>query len=232
MTVYDEPPRFLPCGDTGLSVEFAGGIDRRVNDRVQRLFRHLLVKSIPGVVDLNPTYQSLFIQYRPWKCSFERLVLIVEDCLKSPEEDHDRQAARVVRIPVCYGGVYGPDMDEVAAFHTMSADQVIRLHTAPEYYVYMIGFTPGFPYLGGLDARLFTPRKKEPRKWVSAGSVGIADHQTGIYSIDSPGGWQLIGKTPLRLFDWQRTDAFLLNPGDSLQFIPITEDEFESYSHH
>ena len=231
MSVYYEPPRFLPCGDTGLSVEFADGIDRWVNDRVQRLFRHLQAKSFPGIVDLNPTYRSLFIQYRPWECSFENLVMLVEEGLKAPEEGHVRQAA-LVRIPVCYGGVYGPDMDEVAAFHGMSPDQVIRLHSAPEYYVYMIGFTPGFPYLGGLDERLYTPRKKEPRKWVCAGSVGIADRQTGIYSIDSPGGWQLIGKTPLRLFDRQRPDPFLLSPGDSLQFVPITEDEFESYSHH
>jgi inhibitor of KinA len=231
MTVYDEPPRFLPCGDTGLSVEFAGGIDRRVNDRVQRLFRQLLEKFIPGVVDLNPTYQSLLIQYHPWKCSYENLVLIIGESLKSPEEGQLRQA-ELVRIPVCYGGVYGPDMDAVAAFHAMSTDQVIRIHSAPEYYVYMIGFTPGFPYLGGLDERLHTPRKKEPRKLVSAGSVGIADCQTGIYSIDSPGGWQLIGKTPLRLFDQQGLAPFLLSPGDSLQFVPITEDEFESYSHY
>lgn len=230
MSVYDGPPRFLPCGDTGLSVEFAGGIDRRVNDRVQRLFRHLLIKSIPGVVDLNPTYQSLFIQYCPWKCSFENLVMLVGEGLKPAEEGYNRQAA-LVRVPVCYGGVYGPDMDEVATFHGMSPDQVIRIHSAPEYYVYMIGFTPGFPYLGGLDARLYTPRKKEPRKWVGAGSVGIADRQTGIYSIDSPGGWQLIGKTPFRLFDCKRPDPFLLSPGDTLQFVPVTEDEFASYSY-
>jgi inhibitor of KinA len=231
MTVSYDPPRFLPCGDTGLSVEFADGIDRLVNDRVQRLFRYLRAKPFPGIVDLNPTYRSLFIQYRPWECSFENLVLRVEQGLMIPDEDHARKADPV-RIPVCYGGVYGPDMDEVAAFHDITTDQVIRLHAAPEYYVYMIGFTPGFPYLGGLDERLFTPRKKEPRKLVSAGSVGIADRQTGIYSIESPGGWQLIGKTPLRLFDRQRPDPFLLSPGDSLQFVPITEDEFESYSHH
>ena len=231
MTVFYDSPRYLPCGDTGLSVEFADGIDRSVNDRVQRLFRYLQAKSFPGIVDLNPTYRSLFIQYRPWECSFENLVLLVEQGLMIPDEGHARKADSV-RMPVCYGGVYGPDMDEVAAFHGLSPEQIVRLHTGPEYYIYMIGFTPGFPYLGGLDERLFTPRKKEPRKWVSAGSVGIADRQTGIYSIDSPGGWQLIGKTPLKLFDQQRPDPFLLNPGDILQFIPITEDEFESYSHH
>jgi KipI family sensor histidine kinase inhibitor len=230
MTIFFDSPRFLPCGDTGLSVEFADGIDRLVNDRVQCLFRYLRAKSFPGIVDLNPTYRSLLVQYRPWQCSFENLVLLVEEGLKVRDEGYVRQADPV-RIPVCYGGVYGPDMEEVSAFHGLTADQVIQLHSSPEYYVYMIGFTPGFPYLGGLDERLFTPRKKEPRKMVSAGSVGIADRQTGIYSIDSPGGWQLIGKTPLRLFDQELQDPFLLSPGDFLQFVPITEDEFESYSH-
>lgn len=230
MTVYD-PPRFLPCGDTGLSVEFSDGIDRRVNDRVQQLFRHFLHNAFAGIVDLNPTYRSLFIQYCPWQCSFEHLVFLVEEGLKSDEKDHVRQAAPV-RIPVCYGGVYGPDMDAVCEFHGLSADRIIELHAAPEYHVYMIGFTPGFPYLGGLDERLFTPRKKEPRKLVSAGSVGIADRQTGIYSIDSPGGWQLIGKTPLQLFDRDRPDPFLLSPGDTLRFVAVTEVEFESYLHH
>jgi inhibitor of KinA len=230
MAVVYDPPRFLPCGDSGLSVEFADGIDRLVNDRVQRLFRHLQAKSFPGIVDLNPTYRSLFIQYRPWECSFENLVLLVEEALKAPDEGQFRAAA-LVRIPVCYGGIYGPDLDEVAAFHGMSPEKVVRLHVAPKYYVYMIGFTPGFPYLGGLDEQLFTPRNKEPRKSILAGSVGIADRQTGIYSIDSPGGWQLIGKTPLRLFDRQRNAPFLLNPGDFLQFVPITEDEYERYSH-
>ncbi len=229
MVLYN-PPRYLPCGDTGLSVEFADGIDRSVNDRVQRLLRYFKAKSFPGIVDLNPTYRSLFIQYRPWECSFENLVLLVEKALKAPDDGRFSHSVPV-RIPVCYGGVYGPDMDEVAAFHDMSAEQVVRLHVAPEYYVYMIGFTPGFPYLGGLDERLFTPRKKEPRKRVSAGSVGIADRQTGIYSINSPGGWQLIGKTPLKLFDRDQADPFLLQPGDSLKFVSITEDEFESHSH-
>jgi inhibitor of KinA len=231
MTVIYDSPRFLPCGDTGLSVEFADGIDRLVNDRVQRLFRHLRAKSFPGIVDLNPTYRSLIIQYRPWECSFENLVLLVEEALKAPDEGRFR-AADPVRIPVCYGGIYGPDLDEVAAFHGMSPEKVVRLHVAPKYYVYMIGFTPGFPYLGGLDERLFTPRKKEPRKRVPAGSVGIADRQTGIYSIDSPGGWQLIGRTPLSLFDRKRPDPFLLNPGDILLFVPITEKEFERHSNH
>lgn len=230
MAVWYDPPRYLPCGDTGLCVEFSDGIDRSVNARVQRLFRQLKAEPASGIVDLNPTYRSLFIQYLPWRCSFENLVIRVENALQSVDEGCVRQRDPV-RIPVCYGGNQGPDLDEVADFHDMQPADVVRLHTAPMYYVYMIGFTPGFPYLGGLDERLFTPRKKEPRKRVPAGTVGIADRQTGIYSIDSPGGWQLIGRTPLRLFDTGRSDPFLLVPGDQLQFFPISEDEFKGYSH-
>jgi KipI family sensor histidine kinase inhibitor len=232
MTVIYEFPRFLPCGDTGLSVEFADGIDRTVNDRVQNLFRYFRERNCPGIQDLNPTYRSLFIQYHPWICSFENLVLLVEEGLNAHDSAGAGRQAVPVEIPVCYGGVHGPDLQDVADFHGLSADDVICLHSAPEYYVYMIGFTPGFPYLGGLDERLFTPRKTKPRQKVAAGTVGIADRQTGIYSIDSPGGWQLIGRTPLRLFDIDQAEPFLLNPGDSLRFIPIPEETFERYSHH
>lgn len=230
ITLYDRP-LFLPCGDTGLTVEFADGIDHRVNDRVQRLFRYFRAKSFVGIVDLNPTYRSLFIQYHPRECSFENLVLHVEEALGALEGDVVYESAPL-RIPVCYGRHFGPDLEEVAAFHGITTEEVVHLHSAPEYYVYMIGFTPGFPYLGGLDERLFTPRKREPRKWVSAGTVGLADRQTGIYSIDSPGGWQLIGKTPFKLFDINRPEPFLFKPGDSLRFFPITEGEFENYSRH
>jgi KipI family sensor histidine kinase inhibitor len=231
MPLIYESPRFLPCGDMGLSVEFADGIDRSVNDQVQRLFRYFRQQSHPGIQDVNPTYRSLFIQYQPGLCSFENLVLLVEEGLKTHDSDAARQTAPV-EIPVCYGGVHGPDLEAVADFHGLSKDDVVCLHSTPEYYVYMIGFTPGFPYLGGLDERLFTPRKTQPRQKVAAGTVGIADRQTGIYSIDSPGGWQLIGRTPLKLFDIDQPEPFLLNPGDSLRFVPIPEESFERYSHH
>jgi inhibitor of KinA len=227
MNEYMEP-RILLCGDTGVSVEFGKDIDPDINHRVQELFKVLGARRLPGVLGLNPTYRSLFIQYDPWLCSFERLLLTVEDCLKSSDEAA-AAVAPVVEVPVCYGGEYGPDLDEVASFHGMSPEEVVRLHCASVYYVYMIGFTPGFAYLGGLDERLHTPRKKEPRKVVPAGSVGIADRQTGIYPIDSPGGWQLIGKTPVQLFDLEKDDPFLIHAGQSLKFKAITREEFENH---
>ncbi len=221
--------RILPCGDTGISVEFGSSIDPAINARVRRLFSVLKSGNHPGILDLNPTYRSLFIQYDPWECSFESLVQTIEECIQSSIEPVENAGA-VVEIPVCYGGDFGPDLEEVAALHDLGPNDVIRLHSTPVYQVYMIGFTPGFPYLGGLDQRLQTPRKSNPRKTVPAGSVGIADRQTGIYSIDSPGGWRIIGKTPLHLFDQGRKMPFLLQPGDFVRFVPISGEDFAKHS--
>lgn len=225
----DTKPRILLCGDTGITVEFGDRIDPEINSRVRRLFGALKSAKMPGVLDLNPTYRSLFIQYDPMVCSFERLAQIVEEHSESGSEIAD-EASRVKEVPVCYGEEFGPDLEEIAAFHKLDPDEVVRLHCAPVYRVYMIGFTPGFPYLGGLDERLHTPRKSEPRKKVPAGTVGIADQQTGIYPIESPGGWQLIGRTPLKLFDPARETPFLIEAGDSIRFVPITRNEFEKHS--
>jgi KipI family sensor histidine kinase inhibitor len=219
-------PRFLPCGETAVSVEFGNIIDLEVNRRVHALSRRLAEARLPGILSLNPTYRSLFVQYDPWESSYEQLILEIEKLLQEP--DGPLKDERVMNIPVCYGGEYGPDIEEVASAHGLTVEEVITLHSAPLYHVYMIGFTPGFAYLGGLDPRLFIPRKTTPRIRVPAGSVGIADQQTGIYSIESPGGWQLIGRTPLKLFDPARPAPFLLKAGMSIKFIPISADE---YSH-
>ena len=223
-----EKPRVLPCGDTAVSVEFGNAIDRSINERVQGLYRSLKSSRPPGILDLTPSYRSLPIQYDPWECSFENLLLLVEECLDRPTAVESREAERV-EIPVCYGGELGPDLEEVAAFHGLTAERVVELHCAPVYYVYMIGFAPGQPYLGGLDERLITPRREDPRKKVPAGSVGIADKQAGIYAVESPGGWHLIGRTPLKIFDPRRADPFYLKAGDEVRFKPITKEEFERY---
>jgi KipI family sensor histidine kinase inhibitor len=176
---------------------------------------------------MNPTYRALFIEYDARLISCERLMLLVEEALEAPiPSAEDRET---VEVPVCYGREYGPDLEEVAALHSLSSQEAIALHSASFYHVYMIGFTPGFPYLGGLDPRLATPRRKTPRDRIPAGSVGIADRQSGIYPIESPGGWQIIGRTPLRLFDLNRSPVFLIRAGQTLRFRPITRDEFEGY---
>lgn len=211
-----------------MSVEFGDGIDPSINRRVQDLADFMRRQRItqPGILELNPTYRSLFIQYDPWECSFEQLLVTIERGMASAGTE---ATVRLVplEIPVCYGLEFGPDLDEVAAIHGLAPEQVVELHARPVYDVVMVGFTPGFPYLSGLDERLITPRKSRPRKSVPAGSVGIADRQTGIYSIDSPGGWRIIGRTPLKLFDPERSDPFLIRPGDRLRFNPVTRKEFE-----
>jgi inhibitor of KinA len=220
-------PRMLLCGDSAISVEFGNRIDPVINAQVQRLFRELKKQSLPGVLGLIPSYRALLIQYDPWSCSCERLLQWVEDALHSDVQGLTADTA-LFEIPVCYGNEYGPDLEAVAAFHNLSPERVIELHSRPLYSVFMIGFSPGFPYLGALDERLVTPRRQEPRSNVPAGSVGIADRQTGIYSLDSPGGWQLIGRTPMKLFDLARTEPFLLKPGDRVRFKPIARDVFGS----
>lgn len=226
-SVY-EKPRILLCGEGAVSVELGNAIDRSLNEQVHALFRALKSLNQPGILDLNPTYRSLLIQYDPWDCSFEHLMLAIEGCLQNQPAAVWNEA-ETVEIPVCYGGGLGPDLEEVAAFHRLTTAQVVELHCAPLYHVYMIGFAPGFPYLGGLDERLFTPRLTEPRQKVPAGSVGIADRQTGVYPMESPGGWRLIGRTPLKLFDLARPEPFTLNPGNKVRFKPITREAFESY---
>lgn len=229
--MYAEP-RVLLCGDTAISIEFGDEIDLDINRRVRHLYREFKADRYPpGILDINPTYRSLFIRYDPWICSLEKLLLITEEKLKACG-DADLDPERIMEIPVCYEAEFGLDIGEVADFHDIRTENVIEFHTAPVYHVYMIGFILGFPYLGGLDERLYTPRKKDPRKTVPAGSVGIADRQTGIYPVVSPGGWQIVGKTPLKIFDPGKKEPFLFQMGDRVRFRSITRDEFESYTNH
>lgn len=220
-------PRFRICGDQAVSIELGNGIDVGVNRRVHALHRAIKKKSMPGILSLNPTYRSLFVFYDPGLCSFERLISVFQEVL-SHLEDMDQGSSALVEIPVCYGGDLGPDLPDLAAFHGFTEQEVIRRHTDRSYHVYMIGFTPGFPYLGGLDPALATPRKPTPRAKVPPGSVGIAELQTGIYPIESPGGWQIIGRTPLKLFDLDRDPPFLLESGMTVRFRAISREEYEN----
>lgn len=218
-------PRIKICGETAISVELEDAVDPEVNGRVHDLCRRLRTAEVPGVLCAVPTYRALFVHYDPWVCSLERLLLILEEIWKDPLASP--AGGRMVEIPVCYGLEMGPDLAEVAGFHGMSEAEVIALHSRPVYQVYMMGFTPGFPYLGGLDPRLHTPRRAVPRKRVAAGSVGIADKQTGIYPIESPGGWRIIGRTPLVLFDPGGEPPFLVEAGDFIRFRPIGREDYE-----
>jgi len=221
-------PKILLTGDSALTIEFGAAIDPLINRRVQTLYKKLKTDPPSGVIDLIPTYRSLLIQYDPISLSDEHLRKIISS-LMDEAEGLVKEAARIVEVPVCYGKGFGLDLEEVAAYHQLTVDDVIRIHSQSTYQVYMIGFTPGFPFMGGLDKRLLTPRKKIPREIVPAGTVGLAGQQTGIYPIESPGGWQLIGRTPIKLFDLCLGDPFYLKPGDQVIFKPISKEEFEDY---
>jgi KipI family sensor histidine kinase inhibitor len=228
--MYDAP-KFLGSGDSCLVVEFSDSIETEANFRLQNLMRTLASMNVKGIREFVPTYRSLSIHYDPIKLGREKLEAIAHKTLGSLGGGCE-ETRRVLVVPVVYGGEYGPDMSNVRAHTGYSEDEIIKRHTVPEYYCYMLGFTPGFAYLGGMDETLATPRLKNPRALIPAGSVGIAGKQTGAYSIDSPGGWQLIGRTPLRLFDPDDGEKpTLIEAGDWIKFRSVSEDEYTCIKH-
>ncbi len=216
--------RFLPCGDQAVTVEWGSTIDEHINRQVHAFARKAEELFHPAITEVVPTYRSATVHYRPEVLSYEELNQLLAPLAQGGAEEAEELP--VVEIPVCYGGEYGPDLEEVAQHCSLTPEEVIARHTAPTYRIYMLGFTPGFPYLGGMDPSIAAPRRKEPRIHIPAGSVGIAGEQTGVYPIVSPGGWQLIGRTPLRLFDPQREQPILLSAGAGIRFVPIDEETF------
>lgn len=219
-----ENVRFLPCGDRAVTVEWGSTIDEHINRQVHAFARKVEALSHPAITEVVPTYRSATVHYRPEVFSYEELNQLLAPLAQGSAEEAEELP--VVEIPVCYGGEYGPDLLEVAQHCSLTPEEVIARHTAPTYRIYMLGFTPGFPYLGGMDPSIAAPRRKEPRIHIPAGSVGIAGEQTGVYPIVSPGGWQLIGRTPLRLFDPQKEQPILLSAGAGIRFVPIDEETF------
>lgn len=213
--------RNLPFGDTALIVEFGNTIGLEINRRVMTLNEAILKAKINGVEELVPTYRSLLVRYDPLKISYEQLVLSIKNLENTAEVLEAEVKGRKVVVPVVYGEEYGPDLSHVARVHGLTEAQVIKLHSGREYRVYMIGFVAGFPYLGEVADEIATPRLETPRMKVPAGSVGIAEKQTGIYPREAPGGWQIVGRTPLRLFDPRQESPTLLSPGDTVEFRPI-----------
>ncbi|NLY36099.1 MAG: 5-oxoprolinase subunit PxpB, partial [Tissierellia bacterium] len=177
------------------------------------------------ILEFLPTYRSLLIHYDPLKLSYDELLKELQN-LVSLVDKEDRKEFRILEIPVLYGGANGPDIDFVASHNGISQKGVIQIHCSRDYLVYMLGFTPGFAYLGGMNEKIATPRLELPRINIPAGSVGIAGSQTGIYPMASPGGWQIIGRTPIKLYDPLATPPVLLRAGDYVRFIPITKEEF------
>ena len=218
--------KILTSSDCSLCVEFGNAISEEINKQVRSFTVAVEAARLPGVVELVPTYRSVTVHYRPEVVGYARLYEQLNRILNGLQAAEIPPAGEI-RVPVLYGGAYGPDLANVAKLQDMSEEEVIALHTAPDYLIYMLGFLPGFCYLGGLDPKLNTPRLTTPRVSIPAGSVGIAGSQTGIYPLNSPGGWQLIGQTPLRLYDPHRDQPILLDAGMRLKFYAIDQAEFD-----
>lgn len=231
----------FPLGDQALSIRF-GTVIQEENHREIQSFMHYIEKHpIHGIEDIIPAFTTLTFTYDPMKLAKQmgetsspflnlkkQLLMRIEAYNATSSETH---TLRQRTIPVCYGGTFGPDLAYVATYHHLSIEEVISLHSETEYLVYMIGFAPGFPYMGGLSEKLHTPRRSTPRLRLPKGSVGIADGQTGVYPLETPGGWQLIGRTPLSLFNPESAaQPSFLQSGDRIRFIPISEKDFWRYA--
>jgi KipI family sensor histidine kinase inhibitor len=218
--------RIVPAGDAALVVEFEEKIDAAISARGAALADALNAEQIAGVRDVVPTYRSVAVYFDPLKTDQQRLLSSLERLAAQPAQPDTRRRASI-QIPVCYGGEYGPDLPKVAACAGLAESDVIALHAGATYQVMMLGFMPGFAYMGVVNARIAAPRLDTPRPRVPRGSVGIAQEQTGIYPGDTPGGWQLIGRTPVRPFDLDRRDPCLFRSGDEVRFVPIARKEFD-----
>lgn len=217
-----------PLGDSAVILQFGTTIDLLSHRKIQTLSALLDKRQIPGMIEYVPAFTTITVFYNPLQVSYTELSSSLQE-LVSAMKDTEEQVARTVEIPVLYGGEFGPDLNFVAEHNGLSPQEVVDIHANGEYLVYMIGFAPGFPYLGGMSERIAAPRRESPRLSIPAGAVGIAGKQTGVYPISTPGGWQLIGRTPLALFRPHENPPSLLSAGDIVRFRPISQEEYDAY---
>lgn len=225
-----------PLGDSAIVIQLSENIHPKIHQQIVQLTQMIEKNPFAGLIEVVPAYNSITVFYNPIKIyqsydlkhitAYEKVSGFMENYMKQLV-DTPNVEKRLIDIPVVYGGTYGPDLEEVARSNNLSTDEVIVIHSKPNYLVYMIGFAPGFPYLGGMDESIATPRKETPRPSIPSRSVGIAGKQTGIYPLETPGGWQIIGRTPLELFSAKKTPPSLLQSGDKIRFVPITSAEYE-----
>ncbi len=230
--------RIVPLSETSVLVDFGNRIDVALNQRVLALAHYLEENPFPGFIEVVPAYSSLAVfydlllvrkQFSSFDSAFEGLAHFLAQQLNTLSVGTEIVSSRIVKVPVCYGEAFGLDWAEVCLHTGLTKAEIIARHTAATYRVFMMGFLPGFAYLGGMDASISVPRKPQPRTQLPAGSIGLAGRQTGVYPLQSPGGWQIIGRTPLKLFNKTATQPVLLKTGDEVRFYAITEAEFENY---
>ena len=218
----------IQINETAVLVEFGKTINEDIHRKVNPFCEYLDKYPFRGMIEYIPAFSSVAVIYNPMKIKYEKIYLLFNKILSNLNPSLGKQK-RVIEIPVCYGGKFGPDIQYVADYNKISVEEVIKIHSSGEYLVYMIGFAPGFPYLGGMSDKIATPRRKSPRTAIPKGAVGIAGMQTGVYPISTPGGWQLIGSTPEQLFRPEEYPPSLLKSGDMVKFYPISCDEYEKY---
>lgn len=219
-------PTISPVGDRAISIDFGQVIDSKINRHIRQTIERIKELQLDGIIELVPTYCALLVEYDAMLYSYSEICNIIEPTLEVGMADTTNELVTVVEVPTVYGGEFGPDLSFVASHNHLSEDEVISIHSGTDYLVYMLGFIPGFTYLGGMNPRIATPRLSSPRTLIPAGSVGIAGEQTGTYPSDSPGGWQIIGRTPVTMYDMSKAQAALLNAGDYVRYVPIDESEF------
>lgn len=228
MAEYINSVRMLVAGEHGLVIEFGNQISPEINERVQRFAKLLHLEQIPGIIEVIPTYRSVTTYFDPLVITRQELAKSVIQLLGRIENKciEELLPPRVVHVPVCYGGVLGPDLEFVARYTGMSPQEVISLHTSKPFLIYMLGFIPGFPYLGGMPSEIAVPRQERPRERIPGGSVAIGGNQTGFYPIESAGEWWLIGRTPIKAFHLTSDKPFLFSVGDYLHFREISIERY------
>ena len=219
-----------PLGDSGIKIDFGNEISPQKNRSIHA-YGKKLKEDIKEIIEVVPTYNSLSLFFLPQKGKYDEIVSNVHGVLKDPLVVEETVQSEIIFLPTLYGGDVGTDLDRIAEVNQITIEDVIKIHSERDYFIYMMGFLPGFPYLGGMSKKISAPRLEEPRLKVAAGSVGIANEQTGLYPIESPGGWNIIGRMPVPLFNPQSNEPFLLKAGSYIRFIPVGEDEYSQIQH-
>lgn len=220
--------KFLLAGDSSLVVEFGNEISKDINGKIRKLMDNLKKENLEEVIEVVPTYRSLLISYNPCISDFKTLKEKIEKlCLNSSSDEEDEEIT-LIEIPTLYNDEFGVDLAYVAKHNNLSKEEVVKIHTGTDYLVYMLGFMPGFTYLGGMSEKIATPRLESPRLKILAGSVGIAGKQTGMYPSQSPGGWRIIGRTPLKLYDTEAEIPVFISSGDYIRYVSISEEEYKN----